>query len=110
MAFFVKYIATTISLWQSLLNKAIAVSQQAKKDWEARPLEERIAVFIKAAELTAGKYRYDLMATTMLGQAKTIVQAEVDAACELADFYAFNADWGLVSGVLIDLCVFFTHI
>lgn len=52
---------------------------------------ERAGVLLKAADLCAGKYRQDLNATTMLGQAKTIVQAEIDASCELIDFLRFNA-------------------
>lgn len=48
-------------------------------------------MILKAADLVSGKYRMDLNATTMLGQSKTVVQAEIDAACELADFFRFNA-------------------
>ncbi|KAL8601877.1 hypothetical protein ACOMHN_020612 [Nucella lapillus] len=73
-----------------LLKKAIASCMKARKDWERRPLEERCQIFLKAADLMATKYRMDLLATTMLGQAKNIVQAEIDAAAELVDFLRFN--------------------
>lgn len=54
------------------------------------PFEDRAAIFLKAADLIAGKYRYDLMAATMLGQGKNAWQAEIDAAAELVDFLRFN--------------------
>lgn len=50
------------------------------------PFEDRSAIFLKAAELIAGKYRYEIMAATMLGQGKNIWQAEIDAAAESCDF------------------------
>ena len=74
-----------------ILAKAIKVSQERKHDWERVPLNEKIKLFLKAADLVSGKYRYDLNAATMLGQSKTIIQAEIDAAAELADFLRFNA-------------------
>ena len=55
------------------------------------PWEDRAAIFLKAAELLAGRYRMTLNAATMLGQSKTAFQAEIDAACELIDFLRFNA-------------------
>jgi len=79
------------------LLKAIDVSQKAFRPWESTPLEQRAEIFIRAAELIRGKYRYDILAATMLGQAKTAFQAEIDAVCELSDFYAFNVQWALVS-------------
>ena len=79
------------------MNKAIDVSQKAFRSWDATPLEKRAEIFLRAAELIRGKYRYDMLAATMLGQAKTIFQAEIDAVCELSDFYAFNVQWALVS-------------
>ena len=54
-------------------------------DWESRA-----AIFLKAAELLAGRYRHTLNAATMLNQSKTVFQAEIDAACELIDFWRFN--------------------
>jgi len=79
------------------LTKAVDVSQKAFRAWESTPLEQRAEIFVRAAELIRGKYRYDVLASTMLGQAKTAHQAEIDAVCELSDFYAFNAQWALVS-------------
>lgn len=77
------------------LTKAIDVSQKAFRAWESTPLEQRAEIFVRAAELIRGKYRYDMLAATMLGQAKTAYQAEIDAVCELSDFYAFNVQWAL---------------
>lgn len=56
---------------------------------------ERAEILLKAADLAAGKYRMKLNAATMLGQGKNIVQAEIDAACELIDFFRFNAKFSL---------------
>jgi 1-pyrroline-5-carboxylate dehydrogenase len=69
---------------------AVAAARAAWPDWAAASLEERAAVFLKAADLLAGKYRATVNAATMLGQSKTSHQAEIDAACELIDFYRFN--------------------
>lgn len=69
---------------------AVAASMAAKRDWENAPWSDRAAVFLKAADLITGKYRYDMLATTMLGQGKNVFQAEIDATCELADFLRFN--------------------
>ncbi|MDT5015586.1 MAG: 1-pyrroline-5-carboxylate dehydrogenase [Mycobacterium sp.] len=68
------------------INAAIA----AKADWEATPFDERAAVFLRAADLLAGPWREKLCAATMLGQSKSAYQAEIDAACELIDFWRFN--------------------
>jgi len=73
------------------LQMAIANALQAKKDWAALPCDHRAAVFQRAAELLAGKYRYKINAATMLGQSKTMHQAEIDSACEMIDFLRFNA-------------------
>jgi 1-pyrroline-5-carboxylate dehydrogenase len=69
---------------------AIAAAQAAWRDWQAWGLERRAAVFLKAADLLATRYRSVLNAATMLGQSKTAYQAEIDAACELIDFLRFN--------------------
>lgn len=69
---------------------AIAASEKARAKWAAAPWEDRAAVFLKAAELLTEKYRADINAVTMLGQSKTCHQAEIDAACELIDFFRFN--------------------
>ncbi|KAK9320818.1 Aldehyde/histidinol dehydrogenase [Lipomyces orientalis] len=70
--------------------QAIVAGQVAKRKWESAPLSVRSAVFLKAAELIATKYRYELLAATMVGQGKNIYQAEIDAAAELVDFLRFN--------------------
>lgn len=74
-----------------ILKTAITESQKAQQSWESTPLSDRIKLFLKAADLVSGKYRMDLNAATMLGQGKTVIQAEIDAAAELADFFRFNA-------------------
>ncbi len=70
---------------------AVEESQKAKSAWENMPYYDRAAIFLRAAELITHKYRYILNAATMLNQSKTYFQAEIDAACELADFFRFNA-------------------
>jgi 1-pyrroline-5-carboxylate dehydrogenase len=69
---------------------AIAAAMAAKQEWEALRWEERAAIFLKAAELLSGKYRYQMNAASMLSTGKTAFQAEIDAACELIDFLRFN--------------------
>jgi 1-pyrroline-5-carboxylate dehydrogenase len=69
---------------------AVAAAQQAAPGWRALPLDERAAILLKAADLLAGPWRQRLNAATMLGQSKTAFQAEIDAACELIDFWRFN--------------------
>ncbi|MCB0299632.1 MAG: aldehyde dehydrogenase family protein, partial [Calditrichaeota bacterium] len=72
---------------------AIEASQKARKTWSEMPWEHRASVFLKAAELLAGPWRDTLNAATMLNQSKTVFQAEIDAACELIDFWRFNAHY-----------------
>jgi len=69
---------------------AIDAALAAKADWEAMPWESRAAIFLKAADLIATRYRPYINATTMLGQSKNVFQAEIDSACELIDFLRFN--------------------
>lgn len=69
---------------------AIHAALAAKEKWENLPWEQRAAIFLKAAELISTKYRYKINAATMLGQSKNPYQAEIDSACELADFLRFN--------------------
>src|SRR5213083_1184504 len=69
---------------------AIAAAGEAWHDWSTWDLSRRAAVFLKAAELLATRYRPIVNAATMLGQSKTAFQAEIDAACELIDFWRFN--------------------
>ncbi|WP_099037953.1 L-glutamate gamma-semialdehyde dehydrogenase [Mycobacterium neglectum] len=72
---------------------AIDAAIAAKPGWEATPFDERAAVFLRAADLLAGPWREKLCAATMLGQSKTAYQAEIDAACELIDFWRFNVEF-----------------
>ncbi|NLM41163.1 MAG: L-glutamate gamma-semialdehyde dehydrogenase [Firmicutes bacterium] len=69
---------------------AIDAALRARKEWAAMPWEERAGIFIKAAEILAHEHRYLVNAATMLGLSKTPYQAEIDSACELADFWRFN--------------------
>jgi 1-pyrroline-5-carboxylate dehydrogenase len=72
---------------------AVDAALQAHKDWSARTLAERAAIFLKAADLLAGSWRDTLNGATMLGQSKTAFQAEIDSACELVDFWRFNVQF-----------------
>jgi 1-pyrroline-5-carboxylate dehydrogenase len=72
------------------VERAIKAAADAWHDWSRTPWEERAAVFLRAAELLAGPWRATLNAATMLGQSKTVHQAEIDSACELIDFWRFN--------------------
>jgi 1-pyrroline-5-carboxylate dehydrogenase len=72
------------------VDRAIAASAAAWHDWHRMPWEERASIFLRAAELLAGPWRDTVNAATMLGQSKTAHQAEIDAACELIDFWRFN--------------------
>src|SRR5689334_23113956 len=74
---------------------AVAAATKAAPDWGNRHWSERAAVFLKAAELLAGPWRDTLNAATMLGQSKTVHQAEIDSAAELIDFWRFNVDFML---------------
>ncbi len=69
---------------------SIEAAMEAKEVWESFDWQDRAAIFLKMADLLAGKYRPVLNASTMLGQSKNIYQAEIDSACELIDFYRFN--------------------
>ncbi len=73
------------------INDAIAAAAKAKQEWELVPLHDRAAIFLKAADLLTDPYRYIINAATMFGHSKTVFQAEIDAVCELADFFRFNA-------------------
>jgi 1-pyrroline-5-carboxylate dehydrogenase len=72
------------------VTSAIDAARETARDWAATPFEERAAIFLRAAELLAGPWRDTVNAATMLGQSKTVYQAEIDAACELIDFWRFN--------------------
>ena len=69
---------------------AIKAAMAARKDWMSTPWEHRAAIFLRAADLLATRYRYIINAATMLGQSKTAIQAEIDSACELIDYLRFN--------------------
>jgi 1-pyrroline-5-carboxylate dehydrogenase len=73
---------------------AVAAAKQAAAGWRSLPYSERAAVFLRAAELLAGGWRDTLNAATILGQSKSVLQAEIDAACELIDFLRFNVHFG----------------
>jgi 1-pyrroline-5-carboxylate dehydrogenase len=73
---------------------AVAAAKRAAPAWRSLPYSERAAVFLRAAELLAGGWRDTLNAATILGQSKSVQQAEIDAACELIDFLRFNVAFG----------------
>ena len=75
------------------VGQAIAAAAEAWPEWSRTPWEERVAVFLRAAELLAGPWRVTMTAATMLNQSKTVHQAEIDAACELIDFWRYNAEY-----------------
>ncbi|MFT6983497.1 MAG: 1-pyrroline-5-carboxylate dehydrogenase [Crocinitomicaceae bacterium] len=77
----------------SHVNDAIDAAMAAKKDWANLPWEHRAAIFLKAADLLAGPFRDKMNASTMLAQSKNVFQAEIDAACELIDFFKFNVQY-----------------
>jgi len=77
----------------SHVKMAIDAALKAKQQWENTSWEERAAIFLKAADLLTGPYRYKMNAATMLGQSKNAFQAEIDAACELIDFWRFNVEF-----------------
>jgi 1-pyrroline-5-carboxylate dehydrogenase len=71
------------------VNAAIDAALKAKPAWEAMPFEDRAAIFLRASELIAGKYRSEIVASTMLGQGKNVWQAEVEAPSETVDFFRY---------------------
>src|SRR3954469_16207331 len=75
------------------VEQAIQAAAKAREEWANWAWEDRAAVFLKAAELLATTWRPTLNAATMLGQSKTVYQAEIDAACELIDFLRFNVEF-----------------
>jgi len=75
------------------IQMAIRASLDARREWSTWPFEDRAAVLLRAAELLATSHRATVNAATMLGQAKTVFQSEIDAACELIDFWRFNVGY-----------------
>ncbi|XP_076602679.1 delta-1-pyrroline-5-carboxylate dehydrogenase, mitochondrial [Chaetodon auriga] len=76
---------------KELINKAIMASMAARREWDLKPVQDRAQILFKAADLISGPRRAEVLAKTMIGQGKTVVQAEIDAAAELIDFFRFNA-------------------
>ena len=72
---------------------AVTAAKRAWRDWSNTRFEDRAAILLKAAELLAGPWRATINAATMLGQSKTAFQAEIDSACEIIDFWRFNASF-----------------
>jgi len=78
----------------SLVDEAIAAARAAHREWSGWSFAERASVFLKAAELLTTSWRDVLNGATMLGQSKTVFQAEIDSACEIIDFWRFNVHYG----------------
>ena len=83
-------LATFHQAGEKEVTQAIESAQVAWKQWSTTPLQERAAIFLKMAELLTGPYRDTINAATMLNMSKNVFQAEIDAACELIDFWNFN--------------------
>lgn len=75
------------------VQRAIDATNASRAKWGSMPWTDRAAVFLKAADLISTKYRYDMLAATMLGQGKNVYQAEIDCVAELADFFRFNVKY-----------------
>jgi len=75
---------------QDEVQAAIEAAEAARPEWDAMPWQDRAAIFLRAAEMLASTHRDTINAATMLNQSKTVYQAEIDAACELIDFYRYN--------------------
>lgn len=86
-------LGTSAQATRSDVADAVEAAKDAAPGWREMPFDERAAVFLRAAELIAGSHRDLLNAATMLGQSKSIQQAEIDAACELIDFLRFNVHY-----------------
>lgn len=88
-----KKLATVAQAGPAEMEQAIAAAAEGRRDWAALAWHDRAAVFLRAADMLTNSYRVKLNASTMLGQSKTVHQAEIDAACELIDFFRFNAQF-----------------
>lgn len=80
---------------KALLHRAIGAAVAARREWDLKPVADRAQVFLKAADLLSGPRRAEVLAKTMVGQGKTVIQAEIDAAAELIDFFRFNAKFAV---------------
>lgn len=87
------HLATAHAAGEEEVRRAIESAKSAKSDWAAMSWDERSAIFLRAAELLSTTRRDLINASTMLGQSKTVQQAEIDAACELIDFLRFNVHY-----------------
>ena len=88
-----KVLATFHKADEKIVNMAIKNSLETWESWSTTSLSERTSIFRKAAKLLAGKWRNKINAATMLNQSKNVYQAEIDAACELIDFFNFNSSF-----------------
>ncbi|QLL33419.1 hypothetical protein HG536_0E03300 [Torulaspora globosa] len=86
-------LATVTQATREDVKDAIQAAKDAKKKWLEMPFYDRAAVFLRAADLVSTKYRYDMLAATMLGQGKNVYQAEIDCITELSDFFRFNVKY-----------------
>lgn len=86
-------LATVTQATRGDVKDAIQAAKDAKKKWLEMPFYDRAAVFLRAADLVSTKYRYDMLAATMLGQGKNVYQAEIDCITELSDFFRFNVKY-----------------
>jgi 1-pyrroline-5-carboxylate dehydrogenase len=75
------------------VEKAINTALEIRRHWQSLPWHQRASIFLKAADLISGSYRAKINTATMLGQSKNVYQAEIDAACETADFLRFNVQY-----------------
>lgn len=88
-----KTVANVSQASETNVGDAIEASLVAKSKWASLPWDQRVSVFLRAADLITGQYRYDMLATTMVSQGKNAFQAEIDATCELADFLRFDSKY-----------------
>ncbi|XP_063984818.1 delta-1-pyrroline-5-carboxylate dehydrogenase, mitochondrial [Diachasmimorpha longicaudata] len=86
-----KKIAKYYHATPDLIKRAITVATKTQREWERVPLDTRMKIWLRAAELMREKYRQELNASTMLGQSKTVIQAEIDSAAELIDFFKIHS-------------------
>ncbi len=86
-------LATVHKAGEKEVKMAIQAALEARKKWAEMPWEHRVAIFLKAADILTGPWRYTMNAVTMLGQSKTPHQSEIESVGELADFFRFNAHY-----------------